>query len=84
MWWEEVARCLNMLLDSGVAGQIGTKFGDIAEGGQEHTTHSLISCRISRTTLYASSGLVSLSSAKPRDSMLRDSISRASMSSRID
>jgi hypothetical protein len=46
-----------------------------------HTTNSFIPERISRMTLYASSGLASLSSVNPRDSMLRDSISRASISS---
>src|SRR6266404_5246243 len=49
-----------------------------------HYTYSFKPARISRITLYESSGLTSLSSWKPRDNMLSDSISRASISSVID
>jgi len=45
------------------------------------STYSFNPERMSRMTLKDSSGLTSRSSWKPRDSMLRDSISRASISS---
>lgn len=55
----------------------------LLRNSRKKNTYSLMPERMSRMTLYASSGLTSLSSTKPRDSMLSDSISLASMSSRI-
>src|SRR6266851_6087001 len=48
---------------------------------KEAAAYSFSPARMSRITLKESSGLTSLSSWKPRDNILSDSISRASMSS---